>query len=238
MMKHAVVLTSCTAHKAVTHPRQLTCADFARGAAHVAVCEVELRDLFRPAEDLYSGLQHQRLMSGLDRARAASSATLPEPITTSLWIVSTCYGVVPGLRMLAPYACTFLGMGRAKARQWATSCSIPRDVRKVLGTACDLGIVLLSETYLDACQLDASVRLGGPTLFLCNQKAAGHLPRLRDLCPIVLVEEDTRRFSCGFAGLKGEVARRLLVGLTSGAVTWQDITGPSSDLLAVVAQVG
>ena len=52
-------------------PRRLTQTDFARGAAHVQAREQELRDFLRPAQEIYTGEQHVRLMRGVAKARKA-----------------------------------------------------------------------------------------------------------------------------------------------------------------------
>ena len=66
-----LILTSCTGEKVVESPDQLTLDDFRVGATHVATKEKALKPLLRSAEDLYSGLQHIRLMKGIRAAREA-----------------------------------------------------------------------------------------------------------------------------------------------------------------------
>src|SRR5436309_1114013 len=60
-----LVITSCTGKKEVSHERRLTLKDFRKGAEHIGRREEALRALMRPAEELYAGEQHVRLMRGV-----------------------------------------------------------------------------------------------------------------------------------------------------------------------------
>src|SRR5438046_10098479 len=66
-----LILTTCTGQKAAAHDRALTLRDFRRGSGHVAAREAELAALLTPAEQMYTGQQHVRLMRGIRALRAA-----------------------------------------------------------------------------------------------------------------------------------------------------------------------
>lgn len=66
--------------------------DFRKGAAHVERREAELSNLLTPAEDLYSGQQHVRLMRGIHGYQSANG----NKADVDLWILSAGYGLVPG----------------------------------------------------------------------------------------------------------------------------------------------
>ena len=102
-----LILTSCTGEKTVTDPRQLTFQDFRKGAEHVAAREGELAQLLTPAEELYTGQQHVRLMrsvralrtsaavdvSSFPRAMASFQAIASWPPTNALlreWLRVSC----------------------------------------------------------------------------------------------------------------------------------------------------
>jgi queuine/archaeosine tRNA-ribosyltransferase len=197
------ILTSCTGQKAVEDPTHLTLEDFRRGHVHIRERERVLNDKLTPAENLYSGMQHVRLMRGVQVARNAR-------MDIDLKIVSAGYGVIEPERKIAPYEATFIGMGKAALRQWAHQLGIPSDVRSALAAPSDLALMLLGDDYLTACELGDKIKLGGPTLALCGRASAAKLPKLPNLHPILLSNADTKRFSCGLVGLKGEVAARLL----------------------------
>src|SRR4051812_31491044 len=161
-----LVLTSCTGVKAATDGPVLACADFPRGRSYVeARHRRDLAPALLPAEDLYRGQQHLRLMRGVQAAREAAT------IDVDLRIVSAGYGVVRGSESLAPYECTFQGMRRDRRREWARELAIPEATRTALATRTDLTVVLLGDEYLDSCGLDSTVALGGPTIVFCASQA-------------------------------------------------------------------
>jgi len=201
-----VVLTSCTGEKSVESDDGLTLEDFKKGSAHVQAREQNLKDLSRPAEDLYSGQQHVRLMRGVTELRQRNHAGL----SLELYILSAGYGLVAAGRPLAPYEATFKGMGKADLRAWADQLQVPRDFRTLLAGRYDLALVLLGDDYLNACALDDSVALGGPTLLFCGKHAQRHLPKLGNLHTVSIGNADAKRFSCGLVALKGELGRRIL----------------------------
>jgi hypothetical protein len=203
------VITSCTGEKSVSRPDQLTLEDFRRGDAHVRAREAALGNLLTPAEDLYMGLQHKRLMRGVRAAREATG------IKVDLRIMSAGYGLVSADKQLAPYEATFIGMRRKEVDAWAQTLGIPAAIRTALVEPCDLCMVLLGNDYLRACALDEQIQLGGPTLFLCGRDAALRLPRIANLHPVVLSNVEAAGFSCGLVGLKGEVAARVLENLAN-----------------------
>jgi queuine/archaeosine tRNA-ribosyltransferase len=213
------IITSCTGEKAVSHAEQLTLADFKKGPAHVAARESQLSKYLTPAIDLYSGLQHQRLLRGIKAAESSKSAD----IALDLWIVSAGYGLIPGDRRVAPYEATFIGMSRAQRKSWARQLQLPSATRSILEKPAGLIFVLLGDDYLDACEFDAQVKLGGPCILFCGGRAAKRLPELTNLVKIELGNKQAKQFSCGLVGLKGEMVSRALEGLSSGKFTQNEL---------------
>ena len=199
-----LIVTSCTGEKATESPEQLTLDDFRKGKSHVAMCEAKLESQMLPAESLYTGMQHQRLMRGVAVARGNSGLEI------NLNIVSAGYGLVPGSQKLLPYEATFIGMKTVEAREWAKHLKLAHDVRDLLAQPYDLALILLGDDYLQALSLDSDVTLGGPTILFCGKGSAAKLPALNGLKPIVLANKDATRFSCGMIGIKGELASRIL----------------------------
>src|SRR5438105_917320 len=113
-----LVITSCTGEKVVHHERALTLEDFQQGPEHVAQREHEMADLLTPAEDLYSGLQHIRLMRGIQQYREHHVRGRADG-QLDLYILSAGYGFVRADKKLAPYECTFHGMKKPQLRMWA-----------------------------------------------------------------------------------------------------------------------
>lgn len=224
-----LVLTSCTGEKSVDDERRLTQDDFARGASHVKAREREMKKLLTPAQDLYTGLQHVRLMRGVKALREARS-----DLALDLWVLSAGYGLVPTDRTLAPYEATFNGMRKAELQAWAEHLHVPQDVRRLLADPYDLALVLLGDDYLTACALDDTITLGGPTLVFAGKAGAARLPRLPRLRTVVLGNPDASRFACGLVGLKGEVAARLLEHLREDTHLIPRLLDPATDLLGLL----
>jgi hypothetical protein len=224
------IVTSCTGAKGVTHDRQLTLADFEQGAAHVVARETELEACLTPAVDLYCGLQHQRLLRGLRTVEFNPGSG----ISTETWIVSAGYGLVPGSRRVAPYEATFIGMSSNQRRAWARQLHLSSDIRSLLAKPADLILILLGDDYLEACELDSNLTLGGPCFLLCASRAARRLPDLQNLHKIELGNPHAKQFSCGLVGLKGELVSRLLEGLASGRITPQELIAADSNVLELL----
>jgi hypothetical protein len=226
-----LILTSCTGEKAVVNDDQLTLEDFRRGPAHVAEKEKAQQQFLRPAEDLYSGLQHVRLMKGVRAAREAGK------IEVALQILSAGYGLVDGGVMLAPYEATFAGMKGQQLREWARALQVPQVVRKLLAQPYDLTILLLGEDYLQACEIGSDFVLGSPTIALCSAASAKRLPNLPALHKVVVTNADAKRFSCGLVGLKGEITARVLQRLSADPSRLVDLLHGAPEFLAFADQV-
>jgi hypothetical protein len=220
-----LVITSCTGEKAVASPTQLTLEDFRKGLMHVRAMEAALHDLLTPAEDIYTGLQHQRLMRGVRAIRAA------EGLEIDLRILSAGYGLVHADRNLAPYEATFAGMKSGELKAWGQKLRVPEDMRTTLAQPYDLALVLLGDDYLAACDLDDTVNLGSPTVLFCGKATAKKLPMLPGLQPVVLANADAKWFSCGLVGLKGELAARILERLASDPSRVVDLLAAGDNLL-------
>jgi len=181
-----LVLSACTATKA------------SEGSDHALL-----------AEDLYAGQQHRRLMRGVKAYRAAGQPAG----ALELNILSAAHGVIPGDTALHSYDASFTGMRREQLRRHADQLGIPEAVAQLLTARRRLAVLLLGDNYLRAAQLSSTVELGAPTLAFTSPNSATRLPTMPRLHPITLDNNDARRFSCGLAALKGDLAARLLIRL-------------------------
>jgi hypothetical protein len=222
-----IVLSSCTGLKAASP--LLFARDFTRPMDQLESLLAKRESAAVPAEELYRGQHHVRLMRGIEEARMAPH------LEVELRIVSAGFGLVRGTDKLVPYECTFQGMTRSDILHCAQTSGIPESVREVLAEEYALAVMLLGEDYLHACELSRSLKLGGPTLAFCSQSAALSLPPLVELRAIPLRTSDTRRFACGFVGLKGEVGARLLSFVAADPSRIEAVWSP--DLLARLASV-
>jgi hypothetical protein len=201
-------VSSCSSQKSVDDPRRLTIADFERGPAHVQERECELSAVLTPAEDLYTGLQHKRLMQGVIAVR---EGRMDKNLNIDLWILSAGYGLVPGSQMIAPYDVTFANMPKSDVRRWAEHQGVPTAFRDRMNQRYDLRVVLLGSKYLDACSLEPDLDVVPPTVFLTSTNAA---KRLAQVLPAALIwplsNNEARLLRCPLVGIKGEVTKRLL----------------------------
>jgi hypothetical protein len=195
------ILTSCTGDKSTTHAAELALSDFQQGAEHVQTREKALAAYLRTAEAMYTGQQHLRLMDGVRAARARGAEV-------QVKVVSAGYGLIDGLRLIAPYNTTFNGMPARAFREWAQHLDIAEAVKQYLAGPADLTLILLGDRYLDASELHKVETLGATTIAFCGKSSEDRFGK--GIKTIAFEQADTRRFGCNMIGLKGELAKRLL----------------------------
>jgi hypothetical protein len=227
-----LIITSCTGEKTSSPANQLTLEDFARGGAHLAKREKELKDLAQPAGEIYTGQQHVRLMRGIEAAKADKT------LTVDLHILSAGYGMIPGAQSVVPYECTFATMKTKELRQWADKLKVPQGFRETVDQKCDFGLVLLGDNYLDACALDAQTKFGGPTLLFCGTGTAKSLPPMKHVRVVAISNPEAKRFSCGLVALKGELAARVLKGVAKDPAVVKHLMDYSFDVLSWLEEQG
>jgi hypothetical protein len=181
----------------------------------------------RWAELLYGGQQHMRLMQGVKRYRDTAEPTG----SLSFYILSAYYGLLSARKSIASYDHSFSGLPMATIRREGHEKNVPNDIRKALRKPFDVGILMLGDPYLRACDLDREVQLGGPTLVFCSPKVAKRLPDLEGLRVIELSNHEARRFSCGLIALKGELGGRILTALSERPEDLSRLTDLDFDLL-------
>lgn len=184
-----IVVTSCTASKVDSNGRAVT------------------------AELLYSGQQHVRLMRGVRCYRRARRQPDGPKLRLTLQIVSAGKGLLPARQRVNGYNNTFHGQPREAIRRRASELAVPQQLRALLHHPYELALLLLGDDYLEACQLDDDIALGGTTLAFCGRAVARRLPSLEPLRPVELGNAEAKRFGCGLIALKGELGGRILGAL-------------------------
>ena len=217
-----LVVTSCTGRKAVSSPRGLTLSDFLRGRAHIQGLEGTFPALC-PAEDMYAGSHHVRLMRGVAEFRRARG-----PGSLDLYILSAGYGLLRGSQKLAPYDVSFTQMSNELLRQWSSRLGVPAAFRAAVAEPYDLALILLGKSYLEACSLDSLVVYGGPTIFFGT---APPRPRPRKLRVVSLKGRLAKRFACGVEAVRGELGSRVLSRLATND-QFADLLMTARDVLA------
>lgn len=179
---------------------------------HVLTSCTFLKDIrAMPAEELYQGQQHIRLMKGVEALRTSGRGT------ARVSIVSARYGVVRGRDVIKPYDETFQGMGPQRIRNAANRIAIPEGARRfLLEGGFDLKIIALGDAYLEACSINFENRdlFRTMTVVYCSKRRAKRMPiDNNNLAVVALGNQEASRYNCGIVGLKGELARRLLTTL-------------------------
>lgn len=181
----------------------------------------------RCAESLYAGQQHMRLMRGIEEYREAG-----QPAGELRFrILSAFHGLMPPRRPISSYDHSFSGLPTAVIRRQGHEKNVPDDLRRLLRRPFDLGLLLLGDPYLRACDLDAEVELGGPLLCFCSPAVARRMPAIPGLRTIALTNAEARRFSCSLIALKGELGGRLLSQLAVEPETLAGLASQDTDIL-------
>lgn len=179
------------------------------------------------AESLYAGQQHMRLMRGINDYRDAK-----QPAGKLRFrILSAFHGLLPHDKRISSYDHSFSGLPTAVIRRQGREKNVPEDIRKLLHKPFDLGVLLLGDPYLRACDLDVDVELGGPLLSFCSPAVARRMPNITGLRLITLANAEARRFSCGLIALKGELGGRLLSRLAAKTDGVERFVAPDADVL-------
>lgn len=202
-----LVITSCTSLKAV-------------GPGDAPV----------PAERLYLGEQHRRLMRGVEAFRAASGEH-----EIDLRIVSAGHGVVAGEEPLRFYDDSFAGMGGRAIDERAAQLGIPTAIEELLGRPYALALLLLGDDYMRAASLHPDTALAGPTLAFCGSALRARLQGSPLLRVIPAGKPETQHFACGLVGLKGEIAGRLLSLLGRRPELIGELLDPDLDVLDLLS---
>jgi hypothetical protein len=184
----------------------------------------------RWAESLYTGQQHTRLMQGVKQYREAE-----EPAgELRFQILSAYHGLLSARSSISSYDHSFSGLPTAVIREQGLEKKVPSDMRKLLRRPFDLGLLLLGDPYLRACDLDADIELGGPLLCFCSPAVMRRMPTIPRLCTIPLANAEARRYSCGLIALKGELGGRLLSQLAAQPEVLGGLTAPCADILGLL----
>ena len=111
---NVLVITSCTGEKLLKFAEQPVLEDFQLGEEHIAQLEKRWDSFLCPAEELYTGGQHQRLMQAVNYVRSRGNLNI------DLHILSAGYGLIPANRKVLPYEVTF---NTLNARDLQGNCS-------------------------------------------------------------------------------------------------------------------
>ncbi|MCG8365581.1 MAG: hypothetical protein MJA27_19900 [Pseudanabaenales cyanobacterium] len=192
-----LIITSCTGEKRFKPDNPLTLDDF-RNPTWLSEREAELAEFACPAGELYTGMQHLRLMEGGRVLRDALGSDV-----LAVEILSAGYGLIGEHQKIVPYEVTFNGMKGHEIDEWAQRLDVHTAIEQRLKLA-DLVFFLLGDNYLRSLQLPIQTRPDQTLVFLASRSSAKKIPQLAAQTFVMpLSNSDAKRYRYGLVGLKG-----------------------------------
>lgn len=225
-----LIVTSCTGEKRFSPENQLTQDDF-RTAKTLKAREKELKEFALPAAEMYTGMQHLRLMEGVQLLRAQ----LPKSVATfDLKIVSAGYGLIDEDRMIVPYEVTYNTMKNPELDDWAQKQKIHDDLVKILPDY-DFVFFLLGDKYLRACRLPFEVEKRQQYFFFTSGTTLKYFPKNdNQYWRLELSNADAKSFGYGLVGLKGFLFKKLAELFVKNHQLLKDALKSPNDLCCVL----
>ncbi len=208
------IITTCTSRKVLRTDRPACAQSLPQFAKDVGQL---------PAEELYAGEQHRRLMAGVHELRAHRKV--------EVWVISAGAGLVRGDQSIAAYDEAFAGLSPEALRMHADRLGIAAAVRSLVAKPCAQTFLLAGNDYFDAARFDEAVAWGSPTVALVSPSRALRMLAHPQLRTIAIGQADARQWSLPLTLLKGEIARRMLSDMANGQT-------PSITELAQTPKVG
>ncbi|NEQ25403.1 MAG: queuine/archaeosine tRNA-ribosyltransferase, partial [Microcoleus sp. SIO2G3] len=136
-----LVVTSCTGEKRCKPDNQLALEDF-KDPVQLQKREAELAAFACTSGQMYTGMQHLRLMEGVQLLRQTRSEQAVDVV-----ILSAGYGLIPENRSITPYEVTFNTMKGHEVDAWAQFLGVHSAFEQTIQEY-DLIFLLLGDNYL------------------------------------------------------------------------------------------
>lgn len=201
-MLKTLIITSCTGEKRNKPNNQLVQSDFLNKDI-LSLRENELMTFKTSAENMYTGMQHLRLMEGIDNLRKSFGREIVD-----LAIVSAGYGLLSEEEEIVPYEVTFSSMKSKQLDEWAENLNIHNDVCELI-KGYDMVFFLLGDKYLRSIKLPLEVKENQRLIFFASKTSKKLIPDERPYFFIEVGQEDAKEFSYGLVGLKGYLFKLL-----------------------------
>ena len=196
-MLKTLVITSCTGEKKYHPKNQLLQSDF-ENTDILQKRVQELSEYVCPASEMYTGMQHLRLMEGINSLRQKLGANIVD-----LYIVSAGYGLIHEDKQIVPYEVTFNTMNASGISNWSSTLGIHTSMNDVIENY-DLVFFLLGDKYLRAVKLPLEAsRPDQQILVFASSTSKKLVPSTKPYTFIEVGQEDAKSFSYGLVGLKG-----------------------------------
>ena len=198
-----LVITSCTGEKKYHPGNQLVQDDFT-DKEHLAIREKELAEFACPAGEMYTGMQHLRLMEGIQTLRKHFGESVVD-----LYVVSAGYGLISENKTIVPYEVTFNTMNNSAIAEWSRQIGIHYDLESLIQKY-DLALFLLGDKYLRAIALPFEGTTPDQKLvFFASGTSRKMIPGRAPYFFVEVGQEDAKSFSYGLVGLKGYLFKLL-----------------------------
>ncbi|BAZ19259.1 queuine tRNA-ribosyltransferase (plasmid) [Kalymmatonema gypsitolerans NIES-4073] len=196
-----LIITSCTGKKLHNPTNQLTIEDF-KDTERLRERTQSLSEFSCPSGQMYTGLQHLRLMEGVDILRSHFGREVVD-----VKIISAAYGLIPEDKVIVPYSVTFNSMKSDEISSWANFIGIHKDFQEaVIGY--DLVFVLLGDKYIRALNLPIETHPKQTFIFLASNKSRNLLVLGNANFEVLTFSNaDASRFGCALVGLKGQLIK-------------------------------
>lgn len=197
-----LVVTSCTGEKRSKPDNQLMLEDF-KDSARLQKRYEELSQFVCSAGQMYTGVQHLRVMEGVQLLRQSFGRE-----AVDVAILSAAYGVIPEDKTIVPYEVTFNTMKGYEVDEWAKFLRIRQAFEQAI-VGYDLVFVLLGENYLRSLCLPVETSSNQTFIFLASSKSANYIRVTRAKTYVLpLSNADAKHYRYGLVGLKGFLFKR------------------------------
>ena len=197
-----LVVTSCTGEKRSKPDNQLMLEDF-KDLARLQKRHEELAEFVCPAGQMYTGVQHLRVMEGVRLLRQSFGRE-----AVDVAILSAAYGLIPEDKTIVPYEVTFNTMKGYEVDEWAKFLGIRQAFEQAI-VGYDLVFMLLGENYLRSLCLPVETSSNQTFIFLASSKSANYIRDNRAKTYVLpLSNADAKHYRYGLVGLKGFLFKR------------------------------
>lgn len=191
-----LTITSCTGEKRYKPEDLLLQEDF-KDSLRLKKREEELKKFKMPACNMYTGMQHLRLMEGIAAIRGAYGHEVVD-----LYILSAGYGLIHEDREIVPYELTFKNMVATEIKEWARFLNIKESLSDLV-KGYNLVFFLLGDDYLRALELPLKAECNSKLLFLASKTSRKLIPQTSPYYFIEVGQDEAKSFGYGLVGLKG-----------------------------------
>ena len=202
-MIKTLIITSCTGEKRFHPENQLIQEDF-EDKNKLKNRVKQLKEFQCTAGEMYTGMQHLRLMEGIRSLREKLGKNIVD-----LCIVSAGYGVISESKIIVPYEVTFNTMNAAGIAEWSQKLKIHDDLVAFVKDY-DLVFFLLGDKYLRAVSLPfEGTNSDQKILVFASGTSKKLVPGDFPYYFIEVGQNDAKSFSYGLVGLKGYLFKLL-----------------------------